>query len=548
MKHAALAAALAATATALAGCHVGPRYATPGTPASAARAFIETDTRVALPAPTDPRWWHLYNDPALDALIADAFAANTDLRVAYANIARARGALRSARSGRFPSTTTSANYNYSEYSTALGSGARASGTGSTGGGGTGTGGTGAGGTGTGTGTGGTGTGTGATGGGGGFSAFDLGFAVNYEIDLFGRISNQIRAARRDLEAERALADNLRVTVAADTTLSYVDYCSATVQESVARRTLALLQRSLGITELTFEAGRGTRLDVERARTLAEQQAATIQPFEAARASARYSLAALTGRTPADLDLSRIPCTSTPHLAIPIPIGDGRALLARRPDVRAAERTLAADTARIGVATADLYPTIGLGGSAGFASGSLRQLFSASAFNWAAGPLLSWAFPNREAARGRILQAQGQAAASLATFDGTVLTALRETETALSALARELDRREALGRARDSSRIAAQIARLRFTEGIDSFLAELDADRTLAQAEAARAQSDQAIAQDQIALFLALGGGWEDAADDHPRARPIPARPGPLSRGPHDQAASMPPDATEDRAK
>lgn len=541
MKRASLAAALGATA--LAGCHVGPRYVTPGTPVSASGAFIETDTRAALPGPTDPRWWHLYNDPALDALIADAFAANTDLRAAYANIARARGALRSARSARFPSTTVSAGYNYSESSTAFGSGASRGGTGT---GGTGTGGTGTGGTGTGgTGTGGGGTGTTSTGVGGGFSAFDLGFAVNYEVDLFGRVSNQIRAARRDVEAERALADQLRVTVAADTALSYVNYCSATVQESVARRTLTILQRGLEITELTFEAGRGTRLDVERARTLAEQQAATIQPFEAARAASRYSLAALTGRAPTDLILSKIPCKSTPHLAVPIPIGDGRALLARRPDIRAAERTLAADTARIGVATADLYPTIGLGGSAGFASGSLRQLFSASAFNWAAGPLLSWAFPNREAARGRILQAQGQAAASLANFDGTVLTALRETETALSALARELDRRQALVRARDSSRIAAQIARLRFTEGVDSFLTELDADRTLAQAEAALAQSDEAIAQDQVALFRALGGGWEDAGDDRGDRPPVFARPGPPVP---DQAASMPAGATVDRAK
>jgi len=501
----------------LSACQVGPHYAPPTTPASAAApAFLESDARAASGAPTNPRWWHLYNDPVLDALITDAFAANTDLRIAYANVARARGLLRSARSARLPGTTVSAGYMRGDSSTAFSGGSR---TGSTGAGSTGTGSTGATGNG-GTSTGGTGTGASSGSFGGGYSIFDLGFALSYEIDLFGRVSNQIRAARRDLEAESALAAQMRVTVAADTVRAYVDLCANAEQERVALRTLALLDRGLQITQLTFDAGRGTRLDVERARTLREQEAATIPPFEAALGAARYSLAVLTGRAPADLRPEALACKATPRLAVPIPVGDGRALLARRPDIRAAERTLAADTARIGVATADLYPTVAFGGSAGLASSALRNLFSASAFNWSVGPLLSWALPNREAARGRILQSEAQAAVSLASFDRTVLTALRETETALDTLARELDRRQALMRARDSAAKASQLSRLRFTEGLDSFLTELDADRTLAQTEAALAQSNQAIADDQTELFRALGGGWEDAGDDRGDRAPV----------------------------
>ena len=528
-------------AAALAGCRVGPHYTRPTVPVAAVTAptFIEQDARFAGIGPTDPRWWRLYRDPALDALIADAFAHNTDLRIAYANIARARGALREVRGQRFPTTDLSAGYSYAQSSTATTGFSRSTGsTGTgTGGKGTGMGGTGTGTGGTGTGTGGTGTGTGSTGASsfgssGAFSNFNLGFAINYEIDLFGRVYRQIQAARRDLEAERALADQMRVTVAADTARSYVDLCASAEQEMVATRTVALLDRSLQITQLSLDYGRGTRLDVERARTLREQSAATVPPFQAARAAARYSLALLTGRAPADLRPETLGCRATPRLAAPFPIGDGRALLARRPDIRAAERTLAADTARIGVATADLYPTVTLGGSVGLSSGSARRLFSSDAFNYSIGPLLSFSFPNQEGARGRILQSQAQAAVSLATFDRTVLTALQETETALSALARELDRRQALIRARDSARVSAQLSRLRFGEGIDSFLTQLDADRTLAQAEAAVSQSDQAIAEDQTEVFRALGGGWEETGDNRGDVKPVfdgsrrnPAQPG-----------------------
>lgn len=524
----------------LGACHVGPHYAAPTIPVDAAPRLIEgAGFAGAMPTPTDPRWWRLYDDPVLDALIADAFAANTDLRIAYANIARARGLLREARADRFPTTTASGGYSRGQSSTASGGsglGTRGgTGTGGTGGtgtgtgggpGGTGTGGTGTGGTGGGTGTGGTGTGAGSTGsttsggGGSGYSAFNLGFAVNYELDLFGRVYRQIQAARRDLEAERALANQMRVTVAADTATAYLDYCASQVQEQVAVRTVALQDRAVQITRAALDAGSGTLLDVERARAVREQSAATIEDFRAAEAAARYSLAALTGRAPADLRPEALQCRRIPKLTQPIPIGDGAALIARRPDVRAAERTLAADTARIGLATASLYPTISLGGSAGLVSGSARRLFSGSAFQYSVGPLLSFSFPNQEAARGRILLSQGQGAASLATFDGLVLTALRETETALSALARELDRRQALMRARDAARKAAELSRLRFTEGIDNFLTELDADRTLATAEAQLAQSDRLVARDQVALFRALGGGWESQDDPRGDAKPV----------------------------
>jgi outer membrane protein TolC len=192
----------------------------------------------------------------------------------------------------------------------------------------------------------------------------------------------------------------------------------------------------------------------------------------------------------------------------IPVGDGATLIARRPDVRAAERQLAAQTARIGVATASLYPQISLGGSIGATGQSLGDLLSGGPFRWLLGSLINWSFPNQEANRARIAQAEASAAASLARFDGTVLIALQETETALSAYAHELDRRGALNDARTQADTAARLARIQLREGKIDSLAVLDAERSLAGAESDLALSDARIATTQIDLFRALGGGWQ----------------------------------------
>jgi outer membrane protein TolC len=177
-------------------------------------------------------------------------------------------------------------------------------------------------------------------------------------------------------------------------------------------------------------------------------------------------------------------------------------------VRAAERQLAAQTARIGVATASLYPQISLGGSIGATGQSIGDLLSGGPFRWLLGSLINWSFPNQEANRARIAQAEASAAASLARFDGTVLVALQETETALSAYAHELDRRAALNDARTQADTAARLARIQLREGKIDSLAVLDAERSLAGVESDLALSDARIATTQIDLFRALGGGWQ----------------------------------------
>jgi outer membrane protein TolC len=196
------------------------------------------------------------------------------------------------------------------------------------------------------------------------------------------------------------------------------------------------------------------------------------------------------------------------VASTIPVGDGAALLKRRPDIRQAERTLAAATARIGVATAELYPNINLGLSAG-SLGMIPGIGDANTWHYALGPLISWSLPATSSARVHIEQAEASTAGSLAKFDSVVLNALRETESALTVYARELDRNAALKASRDQSKLASQQADKLYRFGRVDFLSKLDADRALAGAESSVAVSDAQLADDQVTLFLALGGGWEN---------------------------------------
>lgn len=456
---------------ALSACVVGPNYQRPAGPTAAAGGFAEVGkTRVADATPHAGHWWRLYEDPVLDRLVGDALAHNTDIRTAAANLARARAVLSEQRGARLPTTEPSASYTRSR------SNAAQSPTGRT------------------------------------FETdfFSVGFDVSYEVDLFGGVTRAIEAARGDTEAAVAQLDAARVSVAAETARAYASACSNAAQKAVAVETVGLQQQTLDLTNSLFEAGRGTRRDVQRADVLLAQTQAQIPGFEAERRASLYALATLTGRTPEEIDADADKCATPPRVKAVLPVGDGAALLARRPDVRAAERTLAADTARVGVATADLYPSIQLLGGIGFGSTNAGNIFKGPSFSYSVGPLISWNFPNQTVARARVHQAEASADAQLATFDGTVLTALKEVEQALARYAGELDRNAALARAEQSSTEAARLSRLRFDYGADSFLLLIEAERDRADARAARATSDAALADAQISLFKALGGGWEEA--------------------------------------
>jgi outer membrane protein TolC len=250
------------------------------------------------------------------------------------------------------------------------------------------------------------------------------------------------------------------------------------------------------------------MDITRARAQLDQVRAIAPVLEAQRQAALFRLAALTGRPPAEFPKVVAGCIAPPRLRRPIPVGDGAALLRRRPDVRQAERGLAAATARIGVATTALYPSISLGANVG-STGFVTDIGQPAANRWSFGPLISWTLPSG-GERARIREANAAADAAFAKFDGVVLTALRETETDLSTYARDLDRNAELRAARDEAAQAQAQAQRLYRAGRSPYLAGLDAQRTLATTEAALATSDGQVAADQVKLFLSLGGGWGPA--------------------------------------
>jgi NodT family efflux transporter outer membrane factor (OMF) lipoprotein len=453
----------AASALTLAACATGPNYrAEPVTVAASGPFMSAAGSAITNTAPADD-WWRLYQDPVLDRLIADALAANTDLRVAIARLAQARALLRESRGAREPQVGIGGSSQYGRLP-----------------------------------------GPAIPGVGGTDLQVDVGLDVAYEADLFGRISRDIEAARGDVGAAAADSDAARVAIVGETARAYADAASFAERMAVAERIVALLSQSLALTQRRVEVGLGTRLDTARIAALRDQRLAEIPLLAAQRQAALFRLATLTGRTPRELPGRAAARTATLRLDRPIPVGDGATLLARRPDVRAAERRLAAATARIGVATAELYPRITLGGSAGSSGAGLGSLFNP--VSWLIGPVINWT-ANRSAARARVAGAQANTQAALATFDGTVLQALEETETALSSYRNALQRRTALQSARDEAEAAARITRARQREGDINSLELLDTERTAADAQAALAEADARIVEAQIDLFRSLGGGW-----------------------------------------
>ena len=329
------------------------------------------------------------------------------------------------------------------------------------------------------------------------------------MDLFGRLQRAIEASRDDTGAAQAALDLVRVNVAAGTARAYADACATGLRIASAEHSTDLQQKALDISVRLQQAGRVGITDAARARSQLQVLKAAIPPLQARRQAALYRLATLTGELPQDFPRDVATCTVPPHVAGTLPVGDGAALLRRRPDIRQAERQLAAATATIGVVTADLYPRVSLGltlGSVGLGNDFLGK----DTFSYSVGPLISWTVPDTGVVRAHIAQANAAADGALARFDGTVLTALRETQTALEVYARELDRHAALEAARDDSATVANQARRLYQSGRTGYLDALDAERGLATSEATLAASDAELADEQVSLFLALGGGWEPA--------------------------------------
>src|ERR1700730_9292160 len=455
------------------GCRsVGPDYHGPPESAvvnapAAHGPFVSSSDPAFSNEQAPSQWWRLYTSAQLDELVSGAVGTNTDLRMARANLERSAALLREARVARQPTAEINFDPSYQQLSpeSYLHSGTLS-----------------------------------PTG------LYDTGVSVSYELDLFGRLKRGVEAAKADDEAVRAAYDLTKTTVAAETARAYADACNAGEELEVTRRSLQLQVQSTETTRRLVEAGRTSSLDLTRSSGQVAQVRANIPALEAQRMNALFRLAALTGRPPVEYPRSVESCATAPHLQQPLPIGDSTALLRRRPDVREAERKLAAATARIGVATADLYPRIAIGVGAG-STGATGDFLSTPTNRFGIGLAIHWE-ANQSLARARIAQANAAAKFALAQFDAVVLTALRCCEIALNTYSRDRERDSDLTTAQARASEAEQQAKRLYVGGKFDFLALLDAQRTLASADDALAVSHARLATDQVAIFLALGGGWE----------------------------------------
>jgi len=467
---------------ALAACAVGPNYHTPALPAGAGAPFVSRNSTLETTTAPPDAWWRLYTDPRLDGLVQQALTANLNLAAADANFAAARAAFSEVHAARYPTTdlTSQAVYGRDPVTEEI---------------------------------------------------LELGghhpeniwlyedvFEAAYEVDLFGRVHRAIEAASANAQAAGAARDDVRVVVAADTAHAYASICSLGERLEVARQSLQIVSQEATISEGQLQAGAGSPFDVARAQALVAQVGAEIPPLEGERRAEVLELTALLGRTPAQAPRGLEACVVPPHLASLVPVGDGRALISRRPDVRVAERRLAAATADIGVATAELYPSIHLLGFYGGAATEPDQLNTNIGRVWGVGPSISWSFPNQAGPRARVREAKAYQAAALAQFDSVVLTALKETEQALTAYGAALQYRQALGDAQRKIHRTFEIARQGYAAGSSSYLDLLTTEQSLVAIDAQVAASDAELIGVQIDLFKALGGGWET-----PPARSAAAR-------------------------
>jgi len=454
-------------------CHVGPDYRPPVPPEGAEGALVAVNNAAESLTPPPDAWWHLYNDPRLDALVQEALQANRDLAAADANLAGAQAVVAEVHARRYPSTDVAAGVVRGRdpiTDEILELTARPPQT---------------------------------------ISLYEDLFQVAYEVDIFGRIYRSIEAANANAESVAAALDIVRVLVAADTARSYAAVCALGEELDVALHSLDVVSREAAITRRRYEAGAASEFDVTRAQALVGQVRSSIPRLEGERKAALFELTAVLGRTPTNAPRELEKCVTPPRVAFLIPVGDGRGLISRRPDVRQAERRLAAATAQIGVATADLFPTIRLTGFYGGAASGTSQLTTSLGLAWGLGPSISWTFPNQAGPRARVRQAEASQVAALATFDSVVLTALKETEQALAGYSAELDRRQALADAQGEIHRSFDIAHDEYLAGSVSNLDLLTTEQSLVALDAAVASSDASLIQLQIDLFKALGGGWHN---------------------------------------
>jgi NodT family efflux transporter outer membrane factor (OMF) lipoprotein len=456
------------------GCAVGPNYQPPKTTApaqwSAPQAGGETNLEPSLAS-----WWKSFNDPQLDSLVERAVRTNQDLRIAEARVREARAFYRIASSQLWPTVDAGGSYareNQSKNQPVLGSLPMPSGIPFEN------------------------------------NVYQAGFDASWEIDVFGGNRRSVEAGKAELAAAEFGRRNVLVTLLGEVARNYVELRGTQRRLEIATNNLKTQEEALALAENRFKNGLTSDLDVQQAATLLANTRAAIPMLESGIQAYIHRLGVLLGQPPEALlaELSApAPIPSAPPL---VPAGLPSDLLRRRPDIQLAERQLAASTARIGVATADLFPKFSLTGIAGYESTSASDWFSGGSKFWSLGPTVQWRIFDAGRIRANIRVQNARQEQALAAYEKTVLLSFEDVENSLVAYAKEQIRRRSLDDAVTSSQDSLHLANQLYANGLASFINVLDAERSLYQAEDALVQSDKAVTQNLISLYKALGGGWE----------------------------------------
>lgn len=464
---------LATTALTLTACNMGPDYIKP--------LFGFEDNYQTKEQPFEKQgsvqedWWKNFHDPILNDLIGSAVKQNRDIEVALANIEQERASRTSAASSWFPTLGVGASGKKSRSSTKLGTT---------------------------------------------FSSFNRendNFAgdasVSWELDLFGKTRRAVEAADARLEAAYDAKRSVLLSTLADVAQSYFEVRGLQRQIDVTKRNIKLLKEIEKLAKAQFKAGLVTELDVSQARGERQSVEANLPGLQAQLQDGIYRLSVLCGQTPeyySNLLLKNKPLPNVPDV---IPVGLRSDILRNRPDIREAERNLAADTADIGVATAKLLPDVSLTGAAGTSARLFSDLFAGGAGTYTIGSALNWSLFKGGAMWADVDYSKAKTKAALATYQKTVLTALQEVESSLVLYGGEWKSLKQLKAAEKTRQKGFNIAKLRYEAGEESFLAMLDTERSLLSAQDARVQSEIKMLTRLVQVYKALGGGWQSFEED-----------------------------------
>lgn len=475
----------AALLAGLAGCTVGPDYVKPEIPTPP--AFNNAPA-----APADPQavaaWWANLNDPTLTSLIETALAANHDVRLAVARLDEARAVLGAARADRGPSVDANASADRSRFSETTPNGGR-------------------------------------------FASdeddtYTVGASASWELDFFGRVRRSVEAAQADLDAAEASVHDAQVLIAAEVARRYVDLRGAQRRLEVNQQAVKVRQESLDLSRALVRTGLSGELDAAQAEAEVATRQAAVPAFETVIRQNAQALAVLCGKHAAELlSLVEQPA-AIPAAPDALAVGAPAELLMRRPDLRRAERNLAAATARIGVATADLYPRFNLLGSFSLSAANPGDLYDLNSRGYSFGPGMTWSVFNNGRVRSGIDAADARTRQSLLRYEQSVLVAVREVEDGLVAWSKERTRLTSLDKAVAADQRAVELAQSLLKSGLSSLTPVLDNQRRLYEAQDQSVQSQVAVTQNAILVYKAMGGGWSAPAHEAPAPAAEPPSPRP----------------------